>query len=68
MSKEIQQIIELFHSTYDGDPWFGKSMMSILNEIDSTTAMQKPIGQHSIRERFFIPRQIQKDIGIDKNH
>ena len=35
---------------YDGEPWFGRSINEILNEIDNEIVFVKPEGQHSIVE------------------
>jgi len=53
MNKEIHYLLGLCRSTYDGDPWFGRSIKKILADIDSDTAVQKPNGQHSILELLY---------------
>ena len=53
MNKEIQHLIKLYKSAYEGDPWFGRSINKILAEIDAPTAMQKPNDQHSILELLY---------------
>lgn len=53
MNKEIKYIIELFHESYKGDPWFGRNAKQILSEITAEEAIQKPNGQHSILELLY---------------
>ena len=53
MNKEIQYIIKLFKISYDGEPWFGRSVKALLSEVDPKAAMQKPSGQHSMLELLY---------------
>ncbi len=53
MNKELQYIIKLLQITYDGEPWFGRSVKPILSEVDSKLALQKPNGQHSMLELLY---------------
>ena len=53
MNKEIQYLIQLYQTAYDGDPWYGKSIKSILSEIDNDTAVKKVNDQHSILELLY---------------
>ena len=53
MNKEIQYLIQLYQTAYDGDPWYGKSIKSILSEIDKDTAVKKVNDQHSILELLY---------------
>ena len=50
MKREILLIAEQIKDAYEGEPWFGKSAMDNLNEIDADGATEKPAGQHSILE------------------
>jgi len=50
MDKETLRIIEQLKDTYQGDPWFGKSVLKLLGEVDEKTAYEKPGGQHSMLE------------------
>jgi uncharacterized damage-inducible protein DinB len=50
MNNEILLITEQLKETYEGEPWFGRSVKNILSEIDGTIVVQKPDGQHSILE------------------
>lgn len=45
---EIQLIIHQLRDAYEGDPWFGRPVKQILEEIDESIAFEKPYGQHSI--------------------
>lgn len=38
----MQYIITTLKSTLEGDPWYGRSVMSLLEEIDPAMAYQKP--------------------------
>ena len=50
MNREILLIAEHIKDSYEGDPWFGRSVTSILNEVDEAIVFEKPNGQHSILE------------------
>ena len=50
LSMELQFIKEQIIDIYEGDPWFGRNISSILLEIDESKAFVKPSGQHSIVE------------------
>ena len=50
MNREILLIAEHIKDGYEGDPWFGRSVTSILNEVDEAIVFEKPNGQHSILE------------------
>jgi len=43
-------IAEQLKDAYEGQPWFGRSISEILNEIDEAIVFEKPNGQHSILE------------------
>jgi uncharacterized damage-inducible protein DinB len=53
MNKEIQYIIMLLQKTYDGNPWFGRSIKKVVSEVDEITALQKPNQEHSILELIY---------------
>lgn len=48
MNTEILQITEQLTDVYTGDPWFGKSLQSLLNNVKPETSFAKPNDQHSI--------------------
>ena len=50
MNREILLIAEGIKDAYEGQPWFGRSVKEILNEIDESIVFEKPNGQHSILE------------------
>lgn len=50
MNQEILQIAEQLRDVYEGEPWFGRSISSILNEIDEAIVFKKAANQHSILE------------------
>jgi len=54
MNKEIQSIISTLQNILDGEPWFGRSVYAILNEIDETKVDQKPNeNSHSLLELLY---------------
>lgn len=50
MNQEITLLIHQLNETFEGDPWFGRSVNAILNEVTEDIAFEKPAGQHSIVE------------------
>ena len=51
MNKEVQSIIKNFESTLNGQPWFGRAVYELLNEIDESKVNVKPNdGSHSLIE------------------
>ena len=50
MNQEILKIIEKNKEVYEGNPWFGRSVIELLNEVKEAKAFEKPAGQHSILE------------------
>jgi len=51
MRKEIQNIINGFEDTLNGQPWFGRAVFNILGEVDESKANLKPEGAvHSLNE------------------
>lgn len=50
MNREILFLAEQLKDAYEGEPWFGRSIRKILNEIDELIVFEKPKGRHSILE------------------
>lgn len=50
MNTEIQYLISQLKESFEGDPWFGRNMQQLLNEVKEQVAFEKPNGQHSIAE------------------
>jgi uncharacterized damage-inducible protein DinB len=50
MNKEILQITSLLKDSFSGDPWYGRSVKSLLKDVSETDVFEKPNGQHSILE------------------
>jgi uncharacterized damage-inducible protein DinB len=51
MNKETQSIIKSFESTLSGQPWFGRAVYEILEEVDETKVHTKPNDtEHSMTE------------------
>lgn len=42
MNKEIQYIISTLQRTLDGEPWYGRPVLTLLEEIDPAMAYKKP--------------------------
>jgi uncharacterized damage-inducible protein DinB len=54
MRKETDYIITTFHSVLEGSPWYGNSVMEILQEVDSATVYKKPNdNSHSLIELLY---------------
>ena len=54
MNKEIQHIISLLKATYEGDPWHGRSIKSLLSEVDAEMGLKMPSkNSHSIAELVY---------------
>lgn len=54
MNKEIQYIISMLKETYEGDPWHGRSIKALLDEVSPETGLKKPsAGSHSIAELVY---------------
>lgn len=51
MTKEINNYISEFETIYNGEPWYGKSLMAVINDADPETVFkkQKSTG-HSVYE------------------
>lgn len=51
MNKETQSIIKNLETTLSGQPWFGRAVYEILEEVDETKVQTKPNGtEHSLIE------------------
>jgi len=51
MKKEIQSIIDSLDDTLNGEPWYGKAVFKLLNEIDESKVFTKPSNrEHSLIE------------------
>lgn len=51
MNKEIQAIIRQIENVNSGQPWFGRAVYELLNEIDEAKVNIKPTGkEHSLLE------------------
>ena len=51
MNKEIQSIITNFENTQNGEPWFGRAVYKLLDEIDESKVFTKPNNtEHSLIE------------------
>jgi uncharacterized damage-inducible protein DinB len=50
MNKEILQISSLLQDSFSGDPWYGRSVKSLLKDVSEIDVFEKPNGQHSILE------------------
>lgn len=54
MRKEIEHIITTLHSVLEGEPWFGRSVMSLLQDIDPGLVYKKPNeNSHSLIELLY---------------
>jgi uncharacterized damage-inducible protein DinB len=70
MNKETQSIIRNMQNILSGEPWFGRPVMDLLNEIDPAIVYKKPNSHsHSLAELLyhmltwaeFTLRRIEKD-------
>ena len=53
-NKEIQYIISQLKETYEGSPWHGRSVKSLLSEVSPEMGLKKPSdGSHSIAELVY---------------
>ena len=50
MNREILLLAEQIKETYEGDPWFGRSVKALLAEVNDRIAFESPNEQHSILE------------------
>jgi uncharacterized damage-inducible protein DinB len=54
MNKEIHSIIRDFKNVTDGEPWYGKPVLALLEEVDTTKANHKPAQTaHSATELLY---------------
>lgn len=54
MKNEVQSIIRNLENTLDGNPWYGRSVYSILREIDPAIVYKKPSpNSHSLAELLY---------------
>ena len=53
MQQEISRIIDQLKDSYEGEPWFGRNLKTLLSEVDTDLASQKINGQHSILELLY---------------
>jgi uncharacterized damage-inducible protein DinB len=74
MNKEVQYLITTFETTLQREPWYGRSVYSILEEIDPTIVYIKPgetehslidLLYHMIAWAMFTQKRLEKDKGWD---
>ena len=74
MNKELQSIIRNLQNTLEGEPWFGRPVYTILQEIDPTIVFKKPnenshslidLLYHMITWADFTLRRIEGDTEMD---
>lgn len=74
MNTEMQTLIHRMESTNSGSPWFGRSVFSIIEEVDSSKVFKKPNKEsHSLIELIyhmntwadFVLKRIEKDDTMD---
>ena len=74
MNKEVQSIIRNLQNTLSGQPWFGRALYPILEEVDISKVYIKPNNsEHSLIELLyhmmtwvdFTLKRIQKDDDMD---
>ena len=54
MNKEIQSIIRNLQNTLSGEPWFGRAVYPIMEEVDASKVYTKPNGtEHSLIELLY---------------
>ena len=54
MNKEVQSIIRNLNNTLNGEPWFGRALYPILEEVDASIVYKKPNGsEHSLIELLY---------------
>src|SRR6185503_9385055 len=54
MNKEIQSIIRRIENVNSGQPWFGRAVYDLLEEIDPKKVYEKPNGsEHSLIELLY---------------
>ncbi len=50
MNTQMLHLAEQLKEAYEGEPWFGKNALTLLNDTTPEMALQQPGGQHSILE------------------
>jgi uncharacterized damage-inducible protein DinB len=50
MNKEALFLVAQFRDAFEGDPWFGRPGLALLNEVNEDIAFERLNGQHSIVE------------------
>jgi len=51
MNKEVLSIIKNFETTLSGQPWFGRAVYELMDEVDGSKASVKPNNtEHSLIE------------------
>ena len=53
MNTEITFIVHQLEEVFNGDPWFGRSVKSLLSDVNEQTAFVQPEGQHSILQLVY---------------
>lgn len=54
MNKEIQSLINRIENVNSGEPWFGRAVFIILDEVDAAIAFEKPNGaEHSLIDLLY---------------
>lgn len=54
MNQEIQYISRMLKEAYDGEPWHGRSIKSLLEEVTPAVGLRKPgANSHSIAELVY---------------
>ena len=76
MSKELEQLIHRIEECYNGSPWYGKSMFTLLNEIEASKSGQMfgdksiyKLLDHMVKWRVFTYQKLigNFDFSIDLN-
>ena len=74
MNKEIQVISKTLRESLEGEPWYGRSVYSLLDEIDPSIVYEKPNNNshspadllyHMITWAEFTQKRLEKDIETD---
>ncbi len=53
MNTEIQSIIYRLENVNSGEPWFGRAVYTILEEVDPKKTFQRPNSQHSLADLLY---------------
>jgi uncharacterized damage-inducible protein DinB len=76
MNKEIQSIIKNLETVLNGQPWYGRPVYALLEEVNTTNVYKKPNGNghsliellyHTLNWAAFVLEAVKekKEIGID---